>query len=53
MTNQTLSKPIQKERFRDQGVRRGLAAQNIRLDIDAEDASCKTRVLGKTVDVIN
>ena len=36
--------------FRDQGFRRGLAAKNIRLDIDPGDASWKTGVLGKTLD---
>ena len=38
--------------FRDQGFRRGLAAKSIRLDIDAGDASWKTRVLGKSLDTI-
>ena len=38
--------------FRDQGFRRGLAAKSIRLDIDPEDASWKTGVLGKTLDTI-
>ena len=37
--------------FRDQGFRRGLAAKSIRLDIDLGDASWKTGVLGKTLDV--
>ena len=38
--------------FRDQGFRRALAAKSIYLDIDPEDASWKTRVLGKTLDTI-
>ena len=35
--------------FGDQVFRRGLAAKSIRLDIDPEDASWKTGVLGKTL----
>ena len=38
--------------FRDQGVRRGLAAKSIRLDIDLADASWKTGVLGETLDTV-
>ena len=52
MANQILSEAIQKEPFRDQGIRRGLGAKSIRLDIDPGDASWKTGVLGKTRDTI-
>ena len=38
--------------FHDQGFRRGLAARRIRLDNDLGDASWKTGVLSKTLDII-
>ena len=38
--------------FRYQGFQHGHAAKSIRYDIDPKDASCKTGVLGKTLDTI-
>ena len=38
--------------FRDQGFRRGLAANSLRLDVDFGDVSWKIGVLGETLDTI-
>ena len=45
-------RPDREGAFRDQGVRRGLAAKSIRLDIDPGDASWKTGAHGTTLNTI-